>query len=206
MFRMIKDERGQGTPCLARLCSVAILFLTISASTVFAQNLDLSEIQDLLPKDSIVRASFVQTKEMLSFENPLVSTGRILAVQNRGVIWLTETPAEMTRFISLDENEMSRSELAMITPFFTGDFSTLQRRFSLELTKADTSWTLQTTPRSTALRRRLESISINSSICNKYQEVIIISAGGNSVKINFKNELPTPQVLSEDEEKLFMQR
>jgi len=184
-----------------------LLVISLFATAgIFAQNLDLSEIEVLLPKDSIVRATFVQTKEMKSLEAPLISTGRILSVRNKGVIWQTETPTEMKRFISLDENEMSRPEHAMITPFFTGDFSTLQRRFSLELIKTEISWSIIITPKSRTLQRRLENITIKSDNSNKYQEVIILSADGNSVKINITNELPTPQVLSEDEEKLFTQR
>jgi hypothetical protein len=177
-----------------------ILFITISVSLA---NLNPSEIENLLPKDSIVRATFVQTKEMKSFDKPLISTGKILAVREKGVIWLTETPQKMKKNIPLIEEEMSKSEQAMISPFFTGDYSALEKRFLLELTKDETSWLLAISPKSNALKRRLKSITIKSSNCNKYQEVIILSADGNPLKINFVNEIPTTQILTADEEKLF---
>lgn len=184
------------------MCKFSVILFLI-AGKIFAQNLELSEIENLLPKDSIVRATFIQTKEMKSLEKPLVSTGKLLVVRNVGVVWLTETPTPMKKFIPLLEEEMSKSEHAMITPFFTGEFSMLKKRFDIELMKDEISWQLLITPKSTALRRRLKNITLKSKQNNKLQEIIIMSADENSLKIDFVSEIPTAQTLSKDEEKLF---
>jgi len=185
-----------------RMCKIlGILFLIVVG--ISAQNLDLREIEDLLSKDSIVRATFVQTKEMKSLENPLVSTGKLLVVRDIGIIWLMETPTQMKKFIPLVEEDMTKSEHSMIAPFFTGMFSALEKRFFTELTKQEHSWSLTIIPKSSALKRRLQSISIKSKYDNKFQEVIILSSDGNSLTILFTSEIPTAQILTKDEEKLF---
>ncbi len=69
--------------------------------------------------------------------------------------------------------------------------------------KDENFWQINIFPKSSALKRRLKSISIKSDYQNKYQEIIILSADDNSLKINFTNEVPTSQTLSIDEEKLF---
>jgi hypothetical protein len=156
-----------------------------------------------MPKDSIVRADFIQTKQMESLEKPLVSNGNILAVKDRGIVWITQNPQYMKKVYSMDENEMSRSQYAMIAPFFTGDFSTLQKRFDIELTKNTDSWNLKITPKSAAIRKNIKYITINGSSDGKSQEVLIFPADDNFVRINFTADLGTGQVLSKDEEELF---
>lgn len=182
-----------------------ILFLTIIciAVSATAEHLDLSEIESLLPKDSIVRATFVQIKEMQSLEKPLISTGKLLVVREKGVVWLMEAPTRMKKVIPLIEDEMSKSEHAMLAFFFNGTLSALEKRFYIELIKNEDSWLLVIMPKSSALKRRLKNITIKSSYHNKFQEVIILSADDNALKINFISEIPTPQFLSEDEERLF---
>jgi hypothetical protein len=178
-----------------------ILFLTIYMH-IFAQS-DVEYMQSVIPKDSIVRASFVQTKQMKSLDKPLVSEGKILSVKNKGAVWILQNPTYLKKVISFDQDNASRSFYAISAPFFSGDFSTLQKRFECDLTKKQDSWTLKITPKSAAIKRNFKYVSINGSTDGKFQEVSIFSADENYVRINFIREVPTNQFLSADEESLF---
>jgi hypothetical protein len=166
-----------------------LFFLTVFSVSIFADQSELEYLKSVLPQDSILRASFVQTKEVRSLQNPLVSKGWVLVVKGRGIVWLTESPSYMKR--------------VMEDTFFDGDFSKLQRRFNYELTKTESHWTLKLTPRAAALRRNFKYITIQSSLDNKLLEVLIFSTADSFVSINFVSEIPTSQSLTEDEEKLF---
>jgi hypothetical protein len=179
-----------------------ILLLTIYVS-IFAQS-DFEYLQSVMPKDSIVRANFIQTKTVKSLEKPLVSQGKILSVKNKGVVWLIENPTYIKKAILFDDNS-AKSQYAMIAPFFSGDVSTLQKRFEHELTKASDVWTLKITPKSATVRKNVKYITISSSLNNEFQDVLIFSGDESFVKINFISDIATNQFLSKEEEALFEQ-
>ena len=178
-----------------------LLFLALSVS-IFAQS-DIEYLQSVASKDSVVRASFVQTKQIKSFDKPLVSEGKILAVKNKGVVWILQNPVYIKKVIPFDENNASRSFYSMIASFFSGDFSVLQKRFECELTKKPDLWTMKITPKSAAMKKNFKYVSISGSTDGKFQEVSILSADESFVHINFVCEIPTNQFLSKDEETLF---
>jgi hypothetical protein len=150
-----------------------------------------------------VRASFVQTKQIKSLDKPLVSEGKIIAVKNKGVVWILHNPTYMKKVILFEQDNASRSFYAMITPFFSGDFSTLQKRFECELTTNSDSWTMKVTPKSAAMKRNFKYVNIKSSADGKFQEVAIFSSDESFVHISFICEIPTNRFLSEDEKLLF---
>ncbi|MCL1946630.1 MAG: hypothetical protein FWF51_05690 [Chitinivibrionia bacterium] len=182
-----------------------LLFFFIFSVSIFAQSdVDFKYLQNVISKDSIVRADFIQTKQMKSLEKPLVCDGKILAVKNKGVVWILQNPAYLKKVITFNDNS-TRSEYAMLAPFFSGDFSILQKRFDCELTKNQNDWLLKITPKSAAIKRNVKYITINSTLDNKFQEVFIFSADESFVRINFTSEIPTEQFLSQNEELLFEQ-
>ena len=179
-----------------------LLFLIISVS-IFAES-DFEYLQNVISKDSIVRADFIQTKQMKSFDKPLVCDGKILAVKNKGVVWILQNPAYLKKVITFNDESL-RLEYAMLAPFFSGDFSILQKRFDCELTKNQNFWFLKITPKSATIKRNVKYITINSTLDSKFQEVFIFSADESFVRINFTSEISTNQFLSQNEELLFEQ-
>jgi len=178
-----------------------LLFLAFSIS-IFAQS-DIEYLQNVASKDSVVRANFVQTKQIKSFDKPTVSEGKILAVKNKGVVWILQNPAYVKKVIPFDKDNASRSFYAMTASFFSGDFSALQKRFDCELTKKPDSWTMKITPKSAVMKKNFKYVSISGSNDRKFQDVSIFSTDDNFVRINFVCEIPTNQFLSKDEEALF---
>jgi len=178
-----------------------LLFLALCVS-IFAQS-DIEYLQSVASKDSVVRASFVQTKQIKSFDKPLVSEGKILAVKNKGVVWILQSPAYVKKVISFDKEDASRSFYSLFAPFFSGDFSALQKRFDCELTKKTDLWTMKITPKSAVMKKNFKYVSVSGSTDGKFQDVLIFSADESSIRINFVREIPTNQFLSKDEESLF---
>ncbi|MDR0304855.1 MAG: outer membrane lipoprotein carrier protein LolA [Chitinispirillales bacterium] len=177
------------------------IFLFISIS-IFAQS-DIEYLQNIISKDSIVRANFIQTKQIKSLDKPLVSEGKILVVKNKGVVWILQSPTYIKKVISFDQDNASRSFYMMIAPFLNGDFSSLQKRFEFELTKSSDSWTMKISPKSAAMKRNFKYVSINGCTNGKFQDVSIFSSDDSFVRINFVSEILTNQFLSKDEELLF---
>ena len=178
-----------------------LLLLALCVS-IFAQS-DVEYLQSVAFQDSVVRANFVQTKQIKSLDEPLVSEGKILAVRNKGVVWILQSPTYIKKVIPFDENNVSQSYYAMFALFFSQDFSALQKRFDCEFTKEADSWTIKIAPKSAAMKKYFKYVSISGSSDGRFQDVLIFSADESSVRINFICEIPTNQFLSEDEEALF---
>ena len=156
------------------------LLIFIISNVIFAQG-DF-EFLRFASKDSIVRADFIQTKQIKSIQKPLVCDGKVLVVKDKGVIWMQQNPVYSKNII-----------------YFNQNFP----RFESELTQNEKEWFLKLTPKSAVIKRNLKYITIKSSTDNKFQEVLIFSADESFVQINLTSEIPTPQVLSKEEEALF---
>jgi hypothetical protein len=91
----------------------------------------------------------------------------------------------------------------MIAPLFTGDFSTLQRRFDIEFSENATRWELVLTPKSAIIRSRLRQITIAGAHDYKRLEIFVISPDDSTVEINITPQKPTAQFLTSEEEALF---
>jgi len=182
------------------------LFLVFIFFTgIFAQNQsDLERLHSLILHDSVIRADFIQTRELALLEEPLVSEGRVWVVRDKGIVWFSVSPPPMFKEVFLfNDPNLSRPVQAMINPLFTGDFSTLQGRFDIEYSESPMTWRIVLSPRSAIIRRNLRQLSIEGTHDNRSLEVLIISPDESSVKINLTPQIPTAQFLTKEEEALF---
>ena len=148
------------------------LFLLFISVNVFA-----------LPQDSIIRATFVQTKYIKALNNSLVSEGKVLLVKDKGIVRITESPA-------------------YIKEIFKDNFD-FEKRFNKDSVATEDGFRLNLSPKSAAVRKNLDSITVISSSEDKFIEVLIYSGGELPLRMNFVTEIPTDQHLSKDEELYF---
>ena len=179
-----------------------LFFFFISS---FAQNQsDLERLHSLMLHDSIVRADFIHTRQVAALPAPLVSEGRLWVVRDKGVVWFSVEPPPMFKEVILfNDDNLSRPQQAMLAPLFTGDFSTLQRRFDIELSESQNGWRLVLNPRSAVIRSRLRQIIIAGAHDYRHLDVAIISPDNSTVEITITPQRPTAQFLTSEEEALF---
>jgi len=194
--------KGGFKTCPYKMFLIFSLFFISS----FAQNqCDLERLHRLFLNDSIIRADFVQSRQMAALNDPLLSDGKLWVAKDKGIVWFQVEPQPMFKevFLFNDDNNLSRPQQAMIAPLFTGDFSTLRRRFDVEISENATRWELLLTPRSAVIRSRLRQITIAGAHDYKHLEIVVISSDDSSVEIKITPQTPTAQFLTSEEEALF---
>ncbi|RZI43908.1 outer membrane lipoprotein carrier protein LolA [Herbaspirillum sp. HC18] len=76
---------------------IFLMLVVCSASTMAAPSAaDLSNhFSKRLEQHPVLRADFVQEKQMAAFKKPLVTRGRLVFVRGEGVIWQIESPLKL---------------------------------------------------------------------------------------------------------------
>jgi len=181
----------------------SFLYIIVICVSAFAQ-CGADYLREIAAKDSVVRAAFTQTKRIKSLDKPVVSQGTVLAVKNKGVVWITNTPAYLKKVISFERETAAGTYYSAIYSLLSGDFSGLQKRFDCKLSSGDDLWTIEITPKSGVLKRNIKYIGVSGTQDGGIiKNVSIFSTDESGVNIDFAAQTPTNQFLSEEEEALF---
>lgn len=83
---------------------IAVLLLAVAATAVAAPGADdlAQRLNQRLAQHPVLRAEFVQEKQMAAFKKPLVTRGRLVFVRGQGVLWMIEAPLKLTYVLSDD--------------------------------------------------------------------------------------------------------
>ncbi|RDU95756.1 LolA family protein [Trinickia dinghuensis] len=196
---------GRATPARAAASSGA----TTGAGLV-------ARIAAQLAEKGGVRAQFRQTQTLAALSAPLVSTGSLVFVRDRGVIWRTETPRRVTYVIgdasvaTIDANgnrsthgaprggiaQVSRMMRAMLG----GDLSALYSQFDVAAEGTPARWRLLLTPNQPQLAQAVKSLSMEGGAFLTALEMT--AANGDTTRIDFSGSEPI-DALSPSELALF---
>lgn len=194
-----------------------LTFLAFFCSSAYAMSLD--ELQATLTKQGIVRADFVQEKQIKNIKTPLISKGKMLISQEKGLWWQQTEPFGTT--LILRENEMiqrmdgqedQRMTLednpqmfqfnALMRALVKADKTVLESHFKLEfLDKGQNQWALILIPTTTPLDKIFSRIELSGNTV--VDNVILIDKQDDSTKITFKNHQLMPSTLTLEETHYF---
>jgi hypothetical protein len=158
-----------------------------------------------------IRAQFKETQTLAALKAPLVSTGSLLFVRERGVIWQIDTPVRTTYVITdagVTEIDASGKRIAraarsaggvaqvsrMMRSMLGGDLSALYSQFDVAASGTPAQWRLQLTPNQPQLAQRLEGLSMAGG--DRLRTLSITAANGDVTRIDFTDSTavaePTP--------------
>lgn len=200
-----------GYPILATFAACAFVLATSApaeaavasqpASSAAAQAGLVARIAAQLAGKPGVRAQFRQTQTLAALSAPLVSTGTLVFVRERGVIWRTETPYRVTYVIgdkgvtkidasgSRATHGASHGGVAQVSQMMRamlgGDLSALYSQFDVAASGTPARWRLSLTPNQPQLAQALKSLRMEGGAFLSTLE--ITAANGDTTRIDFSN-------------------
>lgn len=200
-----------------------ILTLTICASLamtpVHAAD-SLSAISNRLTKAPLICGSFTQSKTLEALTRPLLSTGRIVFVEGKGVLWQVLEPfptrvlvkkETLTRWndegvpqtLGYGPNPIFNALSQVFLTVFTGRIERLKEAFLTESSITAEQWTLTLIPRTSAL----SAIIVNLRISGRtfVDQLLIDEKRGDRTVIQFADMTAESCRLSDAQKDYFAQ-
>lgn len=178
---------------------IAILLGWCAAIGAHAQSPDLlRDVLDELATHAAVRAGFTQTRENPALAQPQTSTGKLLFVLGRGMLWQIEAPYRETlaltgeRAARVDEDgrpQPTRGDRGvaqvsqMLQGMLSGKPDDALRQFDVRAEGNRTQWTLHFTPRQARMARVLRRIELRGG--EFLQGITVDMESGESTRIQF---------------------
>ncbi|MEX3976138.1 outer membrane lipoprotein carrier protein LolA [Paraburkholderia caribensis] len=160
-----------------------------------------SQVASRLAQTKGVRAQFTQTQTLSAMKQPLVSTGTLVFVRERGVIWRVDTPYKATYVITdagvseVDANgkrvntksaqgvrgvaQVSKMMRAMLG----GDLSALYSQFDVDAQGTPSQWKLELKPNQPQLAQSIKGLQMTGG--EFLQTLRIALANGDVTQIEF---------------------
>jgi outer membrane lipoprotein-sorting protein len=164
-----------------------------------------SQVAARLAQAKGVRAQFTQTQTLSAMRQPLVSTGYILFVRERGVIWHIESPYQATYVITdagVSEVSATGQRVStnngngngmrgvaqvsrMMRAMLGGDLSALYSQFNVQADGTPAQWHMQLTPAQPQIAQSIKGLQMNGG--DFLQTLRIALANGDTTRIDFVN-------------------
>ena len=193
------------------------LVLLLLSPLVHAVSLD--DLQQRFTSQPVVRAHFVQERQIKDMPQPLRSSGEMIIARDNGLLWQQTAPFPMT--LMLNDNQMvqvingqtPQVITAQTNPqmfqfnhllraLFQADRKVLEQNFRLDFQdKGNNAWQLVLTPITTPLDKIFAAITLNGSA---YLDAIQLDdKQGDKTNITFSQHRLTPATLTDDERQRF---
>jgi outer membrane lipoprotein-sorting protein len=165
-----------------------------------------------------IRARFTQTQTRSALKQPLVSTGSLLLVRERGVIWRIDTPYQATYLITdagvsevtaagerVDGKEPRGARgvadvSKMMRAMLGGDLTALYSRFDVQADGTPARWHMQLTPNQPQLAQAIKGLQMAGG--DYLQTLRITLANGDITTLDFTDSTTVTE-LTPAEQKLF---
>lgn len=181
-----------------------LLLLCLGAPVWAAGEADLfaAQLARQLSPAPVVRADFVQEKQIAAFKKPLVTRGKMVFARNQGVIWKIESPLRVTYVLSEDHIvEMAENSppqvrtardvpgLAQIGRIFRSllgaQAAPLAEIFSVDGDSRAERWKLALSPKPGPVAQYMKQIRLEGA--RHVERIRIDEANGDSTAITFSN-------------------
>ncbi|MDG2525339.1 outer membrane lipoprotein carrier protein LolA [Stenotrophomonas sp. HITSZ_GD] len=176
---------------------------------------ELAQVQQRVARPALLRADFVQEKQVAGFRNPLRSQGQFVLAQDRGVIWRTLKPfpsdvvltrdrilsrqADGSVQVEVDGRQQPalRAINAMMFALMSGDVQAMSSSFEVraELLPGN-GWRLHLTPRSAMLAKAFASLQLEGD--QYVRKVEIEEANHDRTRLSFDNFRQAPPLAADE--------
>ena len=188
---------------LVRFFSRSIIVLAGLAGALSASAAStLNQIGAQIEQHAVVRAEFVQTKQMAALKRPLVTRGRLTFSRSQGVLWQIEQPYRMSyllgeaRIVEIGSDGVRRVRetrdvpgLAQVGRVFRAvlgaNSDALREYFDATVQGDPGKWAIELKPRQPQLAQYLGGMQLSGG--RFVEEIRISETGGDSTQIRFSN-------------------
>lgn len=192
-----------------------------TASAFVARDADLvAAVAAHLGAKAVVRAEFRQTQTLVAMKHPLVSTGSLVFLRERGVIWRVDAPYRALYVIGdagvteYDETGKRRARASrstagvaqvamMMRAMLGGDLSALYSQFDVSANGTAARWRMQLKPNQPQLAQAIAGLTLEGGAF--LQSIAILAANGDVTRIDFSGST-APEAASADELALLGER
>lgn len=175
--------------------------LLVRGATANDETRMVGQIAARLATASGVRAEFMQTQSLAAMQKPLVSTGSLVFLRGRGMIWRIATPYQAIYRITADgiseidaqgvrkpaanPNGMrGMSQISrMLNAMLGGDLSALYSQFDVMPSGSLLQWQLLLTPNQPQLAQAVKQLVLRGG--EHLQNIHIVLENGDSIQIEF---------------------
>ncbi len=178
----------------------------------------LRQIGAQIEQHAVVRAEFVQTKQIAALKRPLVTMGRLTFSRTQGVLWQIEQPYRLSyvfseeRIVEIGSDGKRRVRETREVPGLTqigrvfravlgANSDALREHFEVTAQGDPAKWAIGLKPRQTQLAQYLSGMQLSGG--RFVEEIRINEAGGDGTQIRFSNSHGA-DALSEAEMSLFI--
>ncbi len=189
----------------ATMVAIAVPSFAASAAQQAASSNDTQLVQQIagrLAQAKGVRAQFTQTQTLSAMNKPLVSTGTLVFVRERGVIWQIDTPYKATYVITdagvtevnangqrVNTNRPQQGARGvaqvskMMRAMLGGDLSALYSQFDVKADGTPAQWRMQLTPNQPQLAQAIKGLQMEGG--DYLKSLRITLANGDATQIEF---------------------
>jgi len=181
-----------------RLLAMLLCCLGFAAHAGTTDAALLKSVLGELGKHSAVRAEFSQTRSNPALSQPQVSSGQLLFVLGRGMLWQVQAPYQETLAMTGSHsarvdaqgqlqpmrNDRGVSQISqMLQSLLSGQPDEVLRQFDLQANGTTAQWTLHFTPKQERMARVLGSIELDGDAF--LEGIRIDMQDGTSTRIRF---------------------
>ena len=180
-----------------------------------------SQIAAQLGRAKGIRARFTQTQTRAALKQPLVSSGSLLLVRGRGVVWHIDTPYQATYLITdggVSEVNAAGQHVTGASPHGTsgphgvaevsrmmramlgGDLSALYSQFDVQAVGTSAQWQIQLTPNQPQLAQSIKELQMSGG--DYLRTLRITLASGDVTSLDFTDSTAVTD-LTPAEQQLF---
>lgn len=155
-----------------------------------------------LNQHPVLRAEFVQEKQMAAFKKPLVTRGRMVFVRGQGVIWSIESPLKLTyvltdeRIVEIGEDGSAQTRTAQDVPgmaqvgrifraLLGAQTDALKDLFAIAPEGTEAAWRLLLTPKPGPLGQYMRQVQLAGG--RQIDKIRIEENNGDATTIAFSN-------------------
>lgn len=182
----------------------ALVLLTVARLAWSAPDTD--ELADRfarrLEQFPVLRAEFVQEKQMAAFKKPLLTRGQLVFVHGQGILWRIENPIKLTlvltddRIVEISEDGRVQARTARDVPglaqigqifraLLTARTGTLKEVFTIAPEGKAEAWRLTLTPKPGPAQQLMRQIQLQGS--RHVDRILIDEANGDVTTIALRN-------------------
>jgi hypothetical protein len=202
-----------------RLCGPGVsLLLLLNLMAPVAAGAQTEKIHALLAKPKILCGRFDQTKQLAGLKKPLLSSGRFCVVADKGILWRNLRPFASTVRLTRDEivqmqgdrvtSRLSAKEEptvrlmnSVLFSMLAGDFSQLEKLFTVDSSVHNDHWRATLKAREPALAKTLDTIAMDGGVF--VSSIAIHELNGDQTRIVFSEIQTGDRAMNDDEAALF---
>ena len=169
----------------------------------------LAQLNARLSHYPVLRADFIQTRQVAALKKPLISRGHLVISRQYGVLWEIEQPLHLSyvlgdkQIVEIGADGRSKTRdlqqmpgMAQVARIFRALLNTqseaLREYFDIENTSQGERWALQLVPRQQQLAQYLNQVDLSGEAF--VESIRVQEASGDSTRIEFKNTKGTSQL------------